>query len=84
MLAISCTEVVDDRIVYTLVGDVTTIHLRRLAQIINSTRTHGRTVCFDMSAVMILDRDTTFFFTEGPGRLAIFIDFSPPLDELRL
>lgn len=83
MLSISCAEVVDDRIVYTLVGDVMTIHLVRLEQIVNNSIAQGMKVCFDMSAVMTLDGGAVQFFTQGKGRLAALVGPPPPLDELR-
>lgn len=83
MLSISFAAIVDDRIVYSMVGDVSTIHLVRLEQIINNSLAQGMKVCFDMSAVMTLDGGAVQFFTEGKGRLATLVGPPPPLDELR-
>ncbi|GEM_PF-2697265 len=83
MLSISFAEVEDDRIVYTVVGDVMTIHLVRLEQIINNSLARGMKVYFDMSAVMTLDGGAVQFFTEGKGRLATLVGPPPPLDEFR-
>ena len=83
MLSISFSCLAGNRIVYTLVGDITTIHLVRLEQIINSSIAKGMGVCFDMSAVMTLDGGAVHFFTEGPGTLAALAGPPPPLDEFR-
>lgn len=83
MLSISFAAVVDDQMIYAVVGDVSTIHLVRLEQIINNSLAKGMKVCFDMSAVMTLDGGAVHFFTEGRGRLATLVGPPPPLDELR-
>ena len=48
MLLISFSAIIDDWIVYKVVGDVKAIHLARLEQIINNSLSRGMKVSFDM------------------------------------
>lgn len=58
------------RVIYVLTGDVRSIYLTRLEQLIRASRRHGMNVCFDMEQVTSLDAGVLRFFAEGPGREA--------------